>query len=64
MNWLKQYFSDEDHIETKAIWTEKNILTVTLGSKIRPGDKLYINIKVCDNVDIYPGTIDLEVPSE
>ena len=45
--------------DTIATWTGKNELTVILGTNCITGDRIKIDIKVADNVDIYPGTAEI-----
>jgi hypothetical protein len=54
MNWFKKAYI-ESHSPSKADWIKKNTLMVTIGDDVEVGDKLFIDVAVANNVDIYPG---------
>jgi hypothetical protein len=49
-----KWFNKEKYVETTAKWTDKNELTITVGSDIEEGDNIIVNIKH-PSIDIYPG---------
>jgi hypothetical protein len=57
MKWFKKASPNP----SKADWIYKNVLRVSLGDDVSPGDTIDVTIVACDGkLDIYPGTATID----